>query len=268
MPLNNADRLFIAGVGILGGWIVGRTLRRKPKTALDAQLQGLQAALAEIQAEQRQTYQQLEALMSLYTQLDFDAPLPPMRYWAISPDFANILVQTVRAHRPQLVVEASTGVSTLLTAYVLKALGAGRVVSIEENATFAEQSRQQLSRHGVADVAEVIHAPLKPLQMQQATPETDAVWQWYDTDALASLQSIDLLTIDGPSQFYNPQPMARYPALPVFYEYLNAGALILVDDADREHERNALTRWLGEYDLEQVAQHETEKGTVVLRKRG
>ncbi|MBC8099940.1 MAG: class I SAM-dependent methyltransferase, partial [Armatimonadetes bacterium] len=60
--------------------------------------------------------------------------------------------------------------------------------------------------------------------------------------------------------------MARYPALPILFECLRVGALIVVDDADREDEQRMVARWLREYPLRVVDRPETEKGTVVLEK--
>jgi hypothetical protein len=74
-------------------------------------------------------YQQLEALTSLTSILPIRYPLPPMRGWAISPDFGVLLVSEILNKKPHVVVELGSGVSTLLIAYCLELVGHGRVVS-------------------------------------------------------------------------------------------------------------------------------------------
>src|SRR5262249_4080355 len=50
-------------------------------------------------------YAQVEALLSLHSVIRFKHPLPPMRGWGISPDFALILVSVIREHKPRIIVE-------------------------------------------------------------------------------------------------------------------------------------------------------------------
>jgi hypothetical protein len=60
--------------------------------------------------------------------------------------------------------------------------------------------------------------------------------------------------------------LARYPALPMFFERLSESAIVLVDDASRPDEQEMIKRWLKEYP---VFSHEFlphEKGTVILRR--
>jgi hypothetical protein len=253
MP-NLKDTLLIAG-GIAIGWMLAH---RAPANELNAAT--LTDILNDRHNEPFQNYRQLEALVGLYQQLDPVAPLPPMRRWAISPDFAIAIMQQVRKTRPQLVVEASCGASTIVTAYTLKQNGSGKVVSLEQDEAFAEITRQRLVEHKLDDIATIIHAPITLLQLNNQE------WPWYSTDGLSDLKNIDMLTVDGPSQWGLDQAMVRYPALPYFYEKLSLGATILVDDTNRDHEKRAVARWIKEYALVQVAELETEKGTIILQK--
>ncbi|HZL04081.1 MAG TPA: hypothetical protein VFE45_01440, partial [Coriobacteriia bacterium] len=72
-------------------------------------------------------YQQVEALIGLYETLDIGLPLPPMRGWPASPDFARELACVIAETRPQTIVEIGSGVSTLVAGYALKKNGMGRV---------------------------------------------------------------------------------------------------------------------------------------------
>ncbi|NJO82486.1 MAG: hypothetical protein HC828_06455, partial [Blastochloris sp.] len=67
---------------LAGAWIGAGASRR----ALDA----LREEVKTNEARAEEHYRQLEALFSLHAQVKFNAPLPPMRRWSISPDFANL----------------------------------------------------------------------------------------------------------------------------------------------------------------------------------
>jgi hypothetical protein len=83
---------------------------------------------------------------------------------------------------------------------------------------------------------------------------------------LLDLTGIDLLVVDGP-----PTPIAadiRYPSVPFFWDRLNAGACVLLDDTNREGERLIVERWRAEFpDL--ASRHlDLKKGVMLLRKPG
>lgn len=216
--------------------------------------------LAAIRRELERTYAQIEALIWLTAQYRFRAPLPPMRKWAISPDFAGLLAALIRRQRPQTVVELGSGVSTLVAGYALEANGSGTVISIDHMEAFTGAARQHALEHGLEARIRFLTAPLTPIALG------GAVWRWYDPAQLTLAGPVDLLVIDGPPQQDNPQPLARYPALPVLFEYLRPGALIVLDDADRGDEQAVVTRWLAEFPVTLVERVETEKGAVILRR--
>src|SRR5687768_2537817 len=95
-----------------------------------------------------------------------------------------------------------------------------------------------LAAHGLNAVAEVRDAPLRELTTNGKT------YQWYDVDKLADLTGIDLLLVDGPPAATGPD--ARYPALSVLAERLAGTATVVLDDANREDERDAVRRWTEE----------------------
>lgn len=212
------------------------------------------------QIENFHHYRQLEALLSLYDMVNIRYPLPPMRLWVISPDFANLLVGHVLRQKPKNLVELGSGTSTILSSYCLEKIGDGHVISYEHIQEFAEASRRSLDEHDLADYATIIQAGLTPTTIR------DETFQWYDTQQMEDLHDIDLLVVDGPPD--GTQKMARYPALPVLYDRLADGAIIFVDDYMRDDEHNMVNRWLEEFDLEVVDTIATEKGTAILRKKG
>jgi len=206
-------------------------------------------------------YRQVESLFSLFASLPINRPLPPMRVAAASPDFAVTLVGLIRETRPRVIVELGSGVSTLIAAYCIKQNGQGVIVSLEQDARYAEVTRKALADRGLHDVARVIHAPLREV------PLNGRRWLWYDTDTISSLDSIDLLVVDGPLQEGQTGRMLRYPALPLLHTRLGPRAVVLLDDADREDERRVVDLWKEEFPQLDRQYVPSEKGTVILKKR-
>ncbi|MBC7378237.1 MAG: class I SAM-dependent methyltransferase [Burkholderiaceae bacterium] len=185
-------------------------------------------------------------------------PLPPTRGWAGSPDFLFEVAKCVANDKPKVVLECSSGVSTLVIARVMQQSGVGHVYSLEHDAQYAERSRQMLRDYGVEDWATVLHAPLIP---------RPGLSPWYDHSVLpAEVPLVDLLVIDGPPMA--TARLARYPALPLLKPRLQAAFTILVDDADREDEQEMLRRWQREVDGLHVEHRYCEKGLAVVQPIG
>lgn len=208
-----------------------------------------------------QLYRQLEALAGLQQELQLVHSLPPTRDWAASPDFLLALVRQVQASRPRTVLECSSGASTVVLARCLQQLGAGRVLSLEHDAHYAAQTRRELARHGLSDWAQVIDAPLCTHCLDGEN------WPWYDLSGLPSElladTCVDLLVIDGPPQA--TRRLARYPAGPLLFALLAAGASVYLDDAARADEQAILRRWQAAFPQLQLSMLACEKGCAVMR---
>ncbi|UCE36862.1 MAG: class I SAM-dependent methyltransferase [Thermoplasmata archaeon] len=206
-----------------------------------------------------QNYRQIEALLSLLSVINPRRPLPPMRRWVISPDFANIIISMVIDHKPKVICECGGGISTVFTCYCLDDLKDGHVFSLEQDGKYAQKTKKNLKAHGLENYATVIYAPLTNLTLKAKS------WKWYNTSFKKELEKIDMLVIDGPSG--DVQKMARYPALPVLYDTLSENAVIIVDDAKRKDERDMVKAWLTEFKDLEYEWYDTEKGCVILRRR-
>jgi hypothetical protein len=134
------------------------------------------------------------------------------------------------------------------------------VVSLENTEKFAINTADNVVKHRLQNIAEVIHAPMKEITVAEET------WLWYDTQQIKHLTSIDMLIIDGPPSHI--QKMARYPALPILFNELSENAVVLLDDSKREDERKIVERWLREFHNLQCEWIDTEKGAAILRKTG
>jgi len=200
----------------IAAWVLARKLRR------------LRSMLRRQERHVWETY-------NIFHTLAGGAPLPVPGGWAASTDLLGEVLRAIAADRPQRVVELGSGLSTLVIAAALRSNGLGHLVSIDAEGDYAAATRAQLQRQGLSDWAEIRIAPLKQLSFEDSTRP------WYDTALLADLKEIDVLLIDGPPTLLRAD--IRYPALPYFWNRLNPGAIVLLDDAARPAERAIADIW-------------------------
>jgi len=209
----------------------------------------------EAQVSIRNSYRQTEALHSVMNTIRPTTPLPLTTTWSAFPDLLNQLCALVLARRPGLIFEAGSGVSTLTMAYCLRRLGAGRIVSLENDPHFAVATREMLAQHGLTDLATVVDAPIKEAIIAGER------CSWYDVTRVPSTEPIELLFVDGPHGL--TQKGARYPALPVLSSRLAADCVIVLDDGARADETAIAERWSREFGLKSDYLP-LEKGAYVL----
>ena len=193
-----------------------------------------------VDKELKRTFRQVEALQNLFAILPIEHALPASRGFPASPDLLLFLVDLVDRHRPKVIVECGSGLSTLCFALAMRRFGIdGKVIALEHLEQYAAQTEELLRRHGVADIAEVRTAPLEDFTFgEETTP-------WYAPAGWEDLEGVDLLFVDGPPAKLGP--LARYPSLPFLVDRLAPGAQIVLDDYARTKERVILQRWQSEY---------------------
>lgn len=206
-------------------------------------------------ARETQTlFSQIQSLLALERQLDLDKPLPPLRGWAGSPDFLLRLSNEILDRKPQVVMECSSGVSTVVIARSLQLNGQGRAYSLEHELEFVKKTRKLLEAHGLSNWAQIIHAPLE-------TENTGTPW-YAERDIPGDLPPIDLLVVDGPPA--TTATLARYPALPRLADRLNEYAVIIADDTNRKDETEMIRRWLESFPAAQATNCHCEKGCMLI----
>lgn len=203
-------------------------------------------------------YQEMESVLALSQQISLRQPLPSMRGWAVSPDFALLILRSIRERRPAVIVDLGSGVSTLVSGYVLEQLGQGKVFGLDHEPAFGAKTRKEIANHQLETWAQVIDAPLSPITIHGQT------WQWYQQEAFSLPGPIDLLIVDGPPD--RLQDLSRYPALPFLMNRMSPNAVVLVDDAYSSVEKAMVSRWLQEYPEFTAEVIDCEKGAVVLRR--
>lgn len=218
----------------------------------------LDAVLARIARQQDNLFTQHECLQQLYQYIKPVQPFPATRLFRGSPDFLLDVYQRILRHKPRVVVEGSSGLSTLICGYALQQLGSGRVISLEHDASFAGVSQDDVDRHGLGAIARVHHAPIVQHSIRGRS------WLWYDYSRADLPDEIDMLVIDGPPSALKKK--ARYPALPLLIDRLKVGGILLLDDAGRDGERRAVEDWRAEFPNIEIEQVPLEKGLVVVTK--
>ena len=189
--------------------------------------------------------------------LGLERPFPVNPTWSAEPAVLRLLIEHCEAERPETIVECSSGLSTLVLARCCQLNHSGRVFSLEHGEEYAAQTAVTLANFGLADWAEVIHAPLRHHRLG-----TDD-YAWYRTERLPELP-IDLLVIDGPPGFM--QRHSRYPALPLLRDQLAERCALFLDDAARPDEKEIVTRWLAELPGLDQDYRATERGCSILRR--
>ncbi len=209
--------------------------------------------------QQQRDQDQIQSLFSIFNILKLNHPLPSMRYhWTIQPDFAKNLIAEILASKPNLILEAGSGVSTLIVAYALKQNGKGRLISLEHQEEYALKNRRELELHGLSDIAKIIHAPLKDYTLGAET------WPWYSLENVESMP-IDMMIVDGPPA--KTRPLARYPALPLLEKRFSKKVALVLDDAGREEEKEIVKRWSAQFPDFKAESVDTEKGMTFLRRK-
>lgn len=248
-------RAMTATNGRLLNQVADRTARLSQSAGVDASL----AKSRPLDVRLRREYEQVQATINLFQRVETHGLVPAMRGWAASPDVLNVLVDELLTRRPRVVVECGSGVSTLWLALAVRQYGlTTRIISLDHEPEFLAATAGVLERHDVRDLVDLRLAPLVPTSLAgHATA-------WYDEAALEDLADVGLVFVDGPPE--STGPLSRWPAVPVLHARLAADAVVLLDDAARPDEREAVARWTAEFpDLSATVLH-LEKGAVLLRR--
>lgn len=191
----------------------------------------------------------------LEQRLGFKAALPFTPDWSAAPDFLGLIAEHCLSTKPSMIVECSSGTSTLVLAQCCRLNGRGHVYSLENGAEYAAATVQNLEEFGLQAYASVIHAPLVDYRLNGHKHV------WYSLDKL-NVQDIDMLVIDGPPAVIDSQ--ARYPALPLLHNRLAAGCAVYLDDANRPGEQAIVKRWCEMFPALRSRYAESERGCAVL----
>ncbi len=201
----------------------------------------------------------VQATQNLFALVPPVARVPALSGFAAAPDVLALLVEELVRVRPRVVVESGSGASTLFLALAAEKYGIdARLVALEHDLGYARDTRALLARHGVADRAEVRHAPLARTRIP------DHSSPWYDEAAVADLSDVGLVFVDGPPAFLGPA--ARYPMIPLLRDKLAERCTIIVDDVRRAEDQAVADRWVPLLDGFSHEQLPLIRGAAVFRR--
>ncbi|MCK5001965.1 MAG: class I SAM-dependent methyltransferase [Gammaproteobacteria bacterium] len=192
---------------------------------------------------------------AIQAKLSLSQPLPHTPDWSAAPDFIELIVEHALQAKPEVIVECSSGLTTLVLAQCCQFNQKGCVISLENGEDYAEKTCQQLKEFGLEDYAQVIHAPLEKVAL------SDNEYDWYSLKTLPEV-SIDMLVIDGPPGFI--QKNSRYPALPLLLDRFSKQTKVFLDDAARDDEKELVAHWQDEFSGVEHEYLEFERGCSVL----
>lgn len=155
--------------------------------------------------------------------------------WSATEEYLRACVHHVmRSSGP--VLECGSGLSTLLIAVAAQQRGRQHY-ALESSSEWADRVRRILARYALGSTT-VYCAPLRDY----------GEFCWYDPPLGSMPDGFDLVVCDGP---HGATKGGRYGLAPVMRDRLAGGAVILLDDADRDGEVAIADRWVRELDASQ-----------------
>jgi methyltransferase family protein len=198
-------------------------------------------------------YVQLSALLEVREIIGPGIPFGPLRGWALSPDALLTVLRDVVIRREPRVIEFGSGESTIAIAATLRRHGNGTLMTIEHDATFANQTLLRLKQSGLDSRVEMKIVPLREYEPRFAFGPFIS----YDLTGLEA--DFDIAVVDGP---VTPVLGAATRSVPLEWclTRLAEQRTLYLDDAMRSEERaivDALRIQWQKIDVESVA---AEKG--------
>jgi len=197
-----------------------------------------------------QNYQQLQK------ELGLKFGFPVSKDWSAAADFLFLIKEYCIESKPKVIVECSSGITSLTLAKCCQLNEVGKVYSLENGEEYADISQLNLKNEGLEGYADIIHAPLQTVTINANE------YDWYTLADCPDLK-VDMLVIDGPPGFI--QKHSRFPALPLMIDKLTNQSCVFLDDAGRDEEKELVAMWLDMYPYIEHQYIDTERGCSMLK---
>ncbi len=198
-------------------------------------------------------FRQIQAFEALQKKLNLNEPLPPLRAWAASPDFLLVITEHIQSTSSKIIMECSSGASTIVLARCIQMQNNGHIYSLEHDLYYANKTKNELKKHQLEDWVTILHAPLVDIGNGQ---------KWYDIKDIPDIPFIDLLVIDGPPGYICER--SRYPAIKQLKNKIK-NTTIFLDDSNRPQEKEIIQLWKKENDIKCYTEYECEKGCISFK---
>ena len=200
-------------------------------------------------------YRQLEILLPLFIDLEIKNKLPFTQGYAASPDFLYLIKDIIQKYKPKIILEAGSGVSTIIASYAMKKYSNGKIISLDHEEKYSENTKIEININNLDKYSTIIHAPLKKYNNGNI---------WYDIKGIKNIGEIDFFIIDGPPS--KKSKNARYYALPLLIKKLKKGSIIILDDCKRKEEKHIISLWKKEFNCFEFEYIDNSKGAYIIKK--
>ena len=165
------------------------------------------------------------------------AALPAQNEWALPMDEQRFLANLVAHLKPQHILELGSGTSTQVLARACSQLHVPCCISsVEHDPDFHQSTIREIADQRKAGCR--IALQFAPLVLREHGGKLLPVYRLHPR-RFASPCPTDLVLIDGPPAALGGREGTLYQVL----DFVRAGTLVLLDDANRPEERAMLSRW-------------------------
>jgi len=162
--------------------------------------------------------------------------------WTATDSFLSLIADVCFENKPQTIIEAGSGISTVLCAACLREIGCGKVISLEHDEQYAKRTANWIASNHLNDWADVYVTPLRHYDINGNG------YLWYDFEAATHrVDVVDMFVVDGPPGRIHR--LIRYPCLPLFADKITTKTIVIMDDAQRSDEQEIIRRWNNEFQL-------------------
>lgn len=158
--------------------------------------------------------------------------------WTLSSPSLRLLTALIRETEPRTMLELGSGRSTVLLAKELAGQAGAQLLSVEHDAAFYRQTLELLGLHQVQTTTKMVQCRLRPTVRRRRLFVSYGGLEHH----VSGIDPVDLCLIDGP-----PGCWGREAPMYSVYPYLRWGAVIVLDDAFRGKERQAVEDWIAYY---------------------
>jgi methyltransferase family protein len=188
-----------------------------------------------------------------------------MGTWSMLPSTMNFIETEIRDHKPSVVLELGSGLSTICLAQYMRELHGDsdrvRVISLEQDRNVVERTVERLKALGTVRNVKLFHAPVVPQTLEGAVSTCYSLPEEF----LRLMDSLrpDFAVIDGPAA-----EGGRFGTLPLVRPYLSPNTRFYLDDALRDSEIDIAERWSRLPYIQLHGVYINEKGMLLGEARG
>ncbi|HEU4827788.1 MAG TPA: class I SAM-dependent methyltransferase [Gemmatimonadales bacterium] len=172
--------------------------------------------------------------------------------WPLPARTAAFMARLIQRRNLGRALEFGAGSSSVVLAHALAARGGGMLTSLERSPEWCAGQWAEVSR------LQSVDARLVPSRLVFRSTRAGVAWCYEEAPAaLAERGPFDLVLVDAPQSW-----VGRAGAMRTALAHLSEGAVIVVDDAGREGERNLVGGWLRAYPGLSLAAFDPEFGRL------